>query len=431
MSAGAVRSVKGTRDLLPPETAVWAAVENVARRVFTAYGYGEVRTPVLEETDLFVRGVGATTDIVGKEMYTFRDKKGRSLTLRPENTAPVVRAFVEHGMHQLPAPVKLFYIGPQFRYERPQAGRYRQFHQIGAELLGDPAPEADVEVILMLMRFLRELRFTDLVVLLNTVGDQASRAVYGEALRDFLRPHAEELGEDSRRRLETNPLRLLDTKDPRERELLAAAPALSEFLSAQCRAHFECVTVALSEAGVPFEIEPRLVRGLDYYTETVFEIAAEGLGAQNAVVGGGRYDGLVAELGGPDVPGVGFAIGEDRLIELLPEEFRRAHVPPAPVVVIPVGPALQADALRVAETLRDAGVPALLEARRRSLGSALRGAEKRGARWVVLLFDEEAVKNEATLKDLTTGEQTVVARSELPARLQQAAPLPELARGRP
>ena len=265
MSAGKVRSVKGTRDLLPPETAIWAAVEAVARRVFTAYGYGEVRTPVLEETELFVRSVGETTDIVGKEMYTFPDKKGRSLTLRPENTAPVVRAFVEHGLHQLPAPVKLFYIGPQFRYERPQAGRYRQFYQIGAELLGDPSPEADVEVILMLMRFLRELRFAELVVLINTVGDHASRSAYGEALRDFLRPHAEELGEDSRRRLERNPLRLLDTKDPREQELLAAAPMLWEFLSPQSRDHFERGTAALDEAGVPYRVEPRLVRGLDYY----------------------------------------------------------------------------------------------------------------------------------------------------------------------
>jgi histidyl-tRNA synthetase len=420
VSSGKVRGVKGTRDLLPPETAVWAAVEAVARRVFTAYGYGEVRTPVLEETELFVRSVGETTDIVGKEMYTFPDKKGRSLTLRPENTAPVVRAFVEHGMHQLPAPVKLFYIGPQFRYERPQAGRYRQFHQIGAELLGDPGPEADAEVILMLMRFLRELRFTDLVVLLNTVGDRASRVAYGEALRDFLRPHAGELGEDSRRRLERNPVRLLDTKVPHEQELLAAAPALSEFLSPESRSHFGQVIAWLQESGVPYRTEPRLVRGLDYYTHTVFEIAAKGLGAQNAIVGGGRYDHLVAELGGPDIPGVGFAIGEDRLIELLPEEFRLAALPPAPVVVVLVGGALAADVLGLAEGLREAGVPTLVDAKQRSLKAALRGAEKRGARYVVLVGDEENVTGQATVKDLATGEQVRVPRGEVLGRLTKS-----------
>src|SRR5688572_13190591 len=233
-----VQSVKGTRDLLPPETAVWAAVEAIARRVFTSYGYGEIRTPVFEETELFVRGVGESTDIVGKEMYTFPDKKGRSLTLRPESTAAVARAYVEHSLQQQPAPLKLFYIGPQFRYERPQKGRYRQFHQIGAELLGDPGPWSDAEIVLMLMGFLGELGFRDLKALVNTVGDAESRAAYRERLRAYLEPHAGELSEDSRRRLDTNPLRILDTKTPDEIALLAEAPRLDDCLTEASGRHF-------------------------------------------------------------------------------------------------------------------------------------------------------------------------------------------------
>jgi histidyl-tRNA synthetase len=425
VSAGRVRSVKGTRDLLPPETAVWAAVEAVARRVFTAYGYGEVRTPVLEETELFVRSVGETTDIVGKEMYTFPDKKGRSLTLRPENTAPVVRAFVEHGLHQLPAPVKLFYIGPQFRYERPQAGRYRQFHQIGAELIGDPGPLSDAELILMLVRFLEELGFGSLVVLLNTVGDEASRAAYRQALRDYLEPHRAALGEDSRRRLDTNPLRILDSKDPAERELLAGAPALADHLSAEARAHFDAVVAMLDRFGVRYRIEDRLVRGLDYYTRTVFEIVAEGLGAQDAIVGGGRYDRLVAELGGPEVPGIGFAIGEDRLIDVLPRAFRDTHAPPAPVGVVAVGGVEPAEALALAEELRRRGVAAVSELVPRSVGTALKRLSRLGATKVVLLGEEELAAGEATLKDLVTGEQARVPREELLGKLTRLAPRPD------
>ena len=417
MSPGAVRSVKGTRDLLPPETAVWAAVEAVARRVFAAYGYGEVRTPVLEETELFVRSVGETTDIVGKEMYTFPDKKGRSLTLRPENTAPVVRAFVEHGLHQLPAPVKLFYIGPQFRYERPQAGRYRQFHQIGAELLGDPGPLSDAELLLMLVRFLEELGFGALVVLLNTVGDEASRAAYRQALRDYLEPRRAALGEDSRRRLDTNPLRILDSKDPAEKELLAGAPALADHLSEDARAHFAAVVAMLDRFAVRYRIEDRLVRGLDYYTRTVFEIVAEGLGAQDAIVGGGRYDRLVAELGGPEVPGIGFAIGEDRLVDVLPQAFRDAHRPPAPVLVTAVGGVGAEEALALAEELRRAGVAALAELSGRALKNALKRADRLGVRQVAILGDEELAAGEVTLKDLGTGEQVRVPREELREKL--------------
>lgn len=408
-----VQSVKGTRDLLPPDTAVWAAVEATARRVFGAYGYGEIRTPILEETELFVRGVGESTDIVGKEMYTFPDKKGRSLTLRPENTAAVARAYVEHSMQQLPAPLKLFYIGPQFRYERPQQGRYRQFYQIGAELLGDPGPQSDAEVILLLVRFLSELGFPGLTVLINTVGDEASRSAYREALRAFLAPKAEHLGEDSRRRLETNPLRILDTKIPAERELLHGAPELVDFLSPESREHFETVLAILQRFGVPHRVDSRLVRGLDYYTRTVFEIVASGLGSQDAVVGGGRYDRLISDLGGPEVPGIGFAIGEDRLIDILPEAFRKKALPRPPVFVAALGGVDFGEGLAVAEELRAAGVAAIAELASRSPKTALKRADRLGARLVILLGDDELAAGEVTLKNLASGEQRRVPRSEV------------------
>ncbi len=254
-----IQAVKGTRDLLPPESARWSGVERTAREVFSAYGYQEIRTPILEATDLFVRSVGETTDIVGKQMYTFADRKGRSLTLRPESTASVVRAFIQHGMVNRPLPAKLYYIGPHFRYERPQKGRYRQFHQIGAELIGDPGPEGDAELILMLLRFLSALDFEELVVQLNTVGDEASRRGYREALRTFFEPHRKELGEDSRRRLDDNPLRILDSKDPAEQRLLAEAPVLVDYLSPESLEHFEAVQRDLDRFNVAFRIEPWLV----------------------------------------------------------------------------------------------------------------------------------------------------------------------------
>jgi histidyl-tRNA synthetase len=414
-----IQSVKGTRDLLPPETAVWAAVEETARRVFGAYGYGEIRTPILEETELFVRGVGEATDIVGKEMYTFLDKKGRSVTMRPENTAAVARAYVEHNLRELPPPVKLFYIGPQFRYERPQQGRYRQFYQIGAELLGDPGPASDGELLLMLVRFLSALGFRDLTVLLNTVGDDASRAAYREALVAFLTPHAEKLGEDSRRRLETNPLRILDTKIPAEKEILQGAPTLADHLSSESREHFAGVTSILDRFGVPYRIDSRLVRGLDYYTRTVFEIVASGLGAQDAIVGGGRYDRLISDLGGPEVPGIGFAIGQDRLIHVLPEEFRKRVLPPPPVAVAAVGGVGFAEALDLAEELRARGIPAVAELSARSLKAALKRADRLGSRYALLLGDDELAAGELTIKDLGAGEQMRLPQAEALARIEK------------
>jgi len=408
-----IQAVKGTRDLLPPETAVWIAVERAARETFGAYGYSEIRTPILEDTELFVRSVGESTDIVGKEMYTFTDRKGRSLSLRPESTASVARAFVQHGMHNAPLPLKVYYIGPHFRYERPQKGRYRQFHQIGAELVGDAGPQSDGEVILMLVRFLSVLGFEELVVQLNTVGDEESREAYRKGLLDYLEPQRRALSPDSQRRLTSNPLRILDSKDPADHSLLEGAPQLREFLNTESREHFEAVCGMLDRHGVAYSIQPRLVRGLDYYTRTVFEIISEGLGAQDAIVGGGRYDGLIEELGGQPLPGIGFAIGEDRLIDVLPNRFREAVQMTPLVSVTAVPPVPAAEALTLAEQLRDENLSILVELTDRSLKSALKRAHRAGVKWVVLIGEQEQENGTVTVRDLEQGSQETMPREDL------------------
>ncbi len=403
-----MRSVKGMRDLLPPEARLWAEVEAVARRVFGLYGYDELRTPVVEPKELFVRAVGEGTDIVGKEMYVFNDRKGRELALRPESTAAVARAFVQHRLDDRGLPAKLFYIGPHFRYERPQKGRYRQFHQIGAELIGDPGPWSDVEVIAMLVRFLEALGFSGLTVLLHTVGDADSRTAFREALRDYLEPHADGLGADSRRRLRENPLRILDTKVPAERELLAGAPRLTEFLTSDSAEHFQAVRGGLDALGVAYRIDEGLVRGLDYYTRTVFEIVSDRLGAQDALVGGGRYDGLLVSLGGPDLPGIGFAIGEDRLVEALPESFAAEALGGSRVFVLGIDPVPTAHVLGVAEALRAAGLATLVELAPARVKRGLRNADRLECRWAVLIGEDELERGGVTVKDLAEGEQRFV-----------------------
>ena len=409
------RTVKGTRDLILAEAAAFALVEETARRVFSLYGYHEVRTPVVEDTELFVRGVGEGSELVGKQMYTFDDKKGRSLTLRPEGTAPVARAYLQHDMASWPQPVKLFYMGPYFRYERPQAGRYRQFNQIGAELIGDPGPYSDAELLLMLLRFLSELGFEDLQAGVNSVGDAECRGRYSRRLREYLEPHREELGADSRRRLETNPLRILDTKAPRERELLRDAPRMRDALGPGARAHFEVVCEQLDGLGVHYDIDDGLVRGLDYYTRTVFEITSTSLGAQDAILGGGRYDGLIGELGGPSVPGIGFAIGEDRLVALYRHLFPSALDPKAnrelPVCVVPVGASYRRHCLELAQELRSAGIPAVCEFdSHRPLKVGLRQASRRGCQWVVLYGEDELQSGNVVLKNFHDGTQAEIPR---------------------
>jgi len=412
-----ITGVKGTRDLLPPETRAWNRVEAVAREVFTLYGFDEIRTPVLESTELFVRSVGESTDIVHKEMYTFTDRGDRSVTLRPENTAGVARAYVEHAMAQAGRPWKLYYIAPQFRYERPQKGRYREFRQIGAEVLGAGDAAADAELLVMLFDFLGRLGFTGLMVSLNSVGTEATRPAYVEAVRSFFSSNEKTLGDDDRRRLAENPLRVLDSKDPAVQELVASAkfPKMVDLLPTldpASDAHHRELKTLLVNSKVPFKEDSLLVRGLDYYTRTVFEVTAGGLGAQNALLGGGRYDRLVSDLGGPKTAGIGFAIGEDRLIGVLPEAFRKAAIEAVrPVALIPLDRADVADALALAGELRNAGIAVDLVTAAKGPGHGLKVAERSGAALAILLGQKEREGRIVNLKDLTGRAQVVVPRA--------------------
>jgi histidyl-tRNA synthetase len=411
-----IASVKGMRDLLPPETRVWNRVEAVAREVFALYGFDEIRTPVLESTELFVRSVGEGTDIVHKEMYTFTDRGDRSVTLRPENTAGVARAYVEHALSQAGRPWRLFYVGPQFRYERPQKGRYRQFHQIGAEVLGPADAATDAEVLVMLFDFFGRLGFAGLSVSLNSVGTEEERPGFIRALRAWFSSKENLLDEDDRRRLDQNPLRVLDSKNPRLAEWLLdpSMPRMLDHLSKQSSDHHTRLLGFLDAAGVRYRIEPRLVRGLDYYTRTVFEVTAEGLGAQNALLGGGRYDKLVSDLGGPRTPGIGFAIGEDRLVEVLPAEFRRKALEGTRgVALVPLAEADLGDAMALAGELRRAGIAVDLVTAARGPAHGLRVAEKSGAAFAVLVGEKERAAGSVVLKTLETRSQEDVSRASV------------------
>jgi histidyl-tRNA synthetase len=411
-----ITSVKGTRDLLPPDTRVWNRVEAVARDVFTLYGFDEIRTPILESTELFVRSVGESTDIVHKEMYTFTDRGDRSVTLRPENTAGVARAYVEHAMAQAGRPWKLYYLGPQFRYERPQKGRYREFRQIGAEVLGAADAATDAELLVMLFEFLGRLGFTGLAVSLNSVGTEEERPEFIQALRAWFSSKGNFLDDDDRRRLAENPLRILDSKNPRLAEWLAdpSLPRMVDHLSKESSDHHMELLRFLDLASIPYRMEPRLVRGLDYYTRTVFEVTAGGLGAQNALLGGGRYDKLVSDLGGPKTPGIGFAIGEDRLIDVLPEAFRKAAIDGVrPVALIPLDRDDVADVLVLAKQLRDAGFAVDVVTAAKGPGHGLKVAERSGAVVAILLGQKEREERTATLKDLAGRTQEVIPRAGL------------------
>ncbi len=409
-----IRRVKGTRDILPPESRLWQAVEAEAARTFGSFGYDEIRLPVLEPTELFARGVGEGTDIVGKEMYTFTDRKGRSLTLRPEGTAGVARAYIENGLGQRPHPLRLFYQGPMFRYEKMQRGRYRQFSQLGVELLGSATPEADAEVLLALQTFLGRLGFDDLVILLNNLGDPEDRERYIHQLKEELAPHRGELCRDCQRRWDENPLRILDCKVERCAQVVAATTPIAETVSGEARIHVERVRELLENLGVEVQPAPRLVRGLDYYMRTVFEVVSPALGQHAVICGGGRYDRLISDLGGPAVPGVGFAIGEDRLVEVLPEAFRSRALQIPAVAVLPLGPGTAAAAQRTASALRQAGIRAEVEVTGRSLKAALKWASKIGARAAVILGETELARGAGILRDLERGEQNEVPLEELP-----------------
>ncbi|MCU0234327.1 MAG: histidine--tRNA ligase [Thermoanaerobaculales bacterium] len=412
-----IRKVKGTRDILPPETRLWVAVEAAAHRVFAGFGYDEVRLPVMEPTELFVRSVGEDTDIVAKEMYTFPDRKGRSLTLRPEGTAGVARAFIENGLGQSPQPLRLSYLGPMFRYEKMQRGRFRQFAQIGIELLGAATPQADIEVLLVLHTFLSELGFADLVILLNNLGDPEDRAAYVARLKTELEGHRSELCADCERRWQTNPLRLLDCKVERCRELVADTTPVAEMASSEAKTHVAAVEEGLAALAIPVRRAPRLVRGLDYYLRTVFEVVSPELGEDTVICGGGRYDRLVTDLGGPEVPGIGFAIGEDRLVEVLPPPYRRRVLERPLAAVLPIGAAAAAPALALTRQLALVGITAPCEVTGRSLKAGLKWAGKIGAAAAVILGEREVEAGVAVVRDLARGEQSEVPAGELAAHV--------------
>lgn len=392
-----VPSVKGFHDVLPGESGRWARLETTARRVFGVYNYDEIRLPIVERAELFRRSVGETSDIVEKEMYAFEDRDGTPLTLRPEGTASVVRAYVEHAMHAAEPVAKLYYFGPMFRRERPQKGRLRQFSQIGAELIGRDDPAADAEVLLLLHDLLRDFGVDGAVVHINSLGDRVCRPAYREALVAWGTAHVEQLCADCRRRLEQNPLRLLDCKQPGCLALRDSAPRMLAHLCDPCRTHFDRVLALLAAQGVQPQLQPYMVRGLDYYCRTAFEVVAQGLGAQNALGGGGRYDGLVKHLGGPDVAGVGFALGVERLAIVLGEQ---AAAPAPEFVIAPLGAAAEVAAATLAYRLRHAGVRVEVEPGERSLKSQMRHAGKLGARYVVLLGEDELASGRVTVRDM-------------------------------
>ena len=408
-----IRSVKGTRDLLPHETGLWQRVEEETRRVFGAYNFREIRTPVLEETALFARSVGADTDIVTKEMYTFRDRDEESLTLRPEATASVVRAYIEHSLFNQRGIHKLYYVGPMFRRERPQKGRYRQFYQIGAEVLGSDHPSIDAEVLEMLVLFLERVGLREFQLLLNSVGCPKCRPDYVQHLREALAGVKEKLCADCQRRVDTNPLRVLDCKVEADQPLIAKLPQILDFLCAECRQHFDRVTAELRARGIAFEITPRLVRGLDYYTRTTFEITSGALGAQNAVLGGGRYDGLSEMIGGPPAPGFGFAIGEDRLIMAVEEAGGLKADNTVAAYVAWMGDAALAPATKLARALRREGLRVEIEYEPAKLKKALGNANRLQARFAIIIGEGELASGRYQVKDMSKGEQVEVDAAEV------------------
>jgi len=404
-----IRAVKGTRDILPPASSAWNRVEEVAREVFRTFNYHEIRTPIFEETALFARGVGEDTDIVGKEMYTFEDRDGASLTLRPEATASVMRAYIEHRLDQVPGVKKFYYIGPMFRRERPQKGRYRQFYQIGAEAIGSESAILDAEVIEMVVDLLRQAGLADFHVVINSVGDHNCRPQYLDALREKLRGVAPKMCADCQRRAVINPLRVLDCKVPEDQPIIDALPSILDHLCQPCAEHFAAVRAYLDGRGLAYEVRPRLVRGLDYYMRTTFEITHGSLGAQNSVLGGGRYDGLAEALGSRvPAPGIGFSIGEDRLVMSVEGDTR----PAVDVFLAPLGEAAEQHAGALAAELRAAGV-SVERSVDRKLKRALEVANKMGARFALILGDNEIAAGNYLLKDMASGEQVPLTREQL------------------
>jgi len=411
-----IQAVRGTKDVLPEEIPAWHRVEAAARGLFARYGYRELRTPVFEETELFARGIGAETDIVSKEMYTFADRDGGSLTLRPEATAGIVRAVIEHNLMNTDPALRVYAIGPMFRRERPQKGRYRQFHQVDVEAFGFTSPTIDAEVIELALAFLDACGVTGRELVLNSVGDQSCRPAYVAKLQQALRAVASSLCADCQRRVETNPLRVLDCKVPQDQAVIDALPKITDHLCAPCGEHFAEVRRQLELLGIPYRISHRLVRGLDYYVRTTFEVTSDALGAQSSILGGGRYDGLVKDLGGPDIAGIGFAVGLERLVSLAP---RTDGEPRCDVFLMPLAAGALDRALRLQRRLREAGLRVLLDPEGRSFKSRMKQADKLGARYAAILGDDELAKGVWTLRDMARSEQREASEEEILKHLKE------------
>ncbi len=411
------KSIKGTKDILPNETPRWQFVEQTLRDVFHRFNYKEIRTPIFEQTSLFARSIGVLTDIVGKEMYTFLDRSEESITLRPEGTASVMRSYIQNNLGQEQPLTKVFYIGPMFRQERPQAGRLRQFHQFGAEASGSPTAETDVEIIALAVGIYKQFGITNFQLKINSVGDEECRPRYKEILKTELRKIADKLSPESQKRLEQNPMRVLDSKDERDKELTAAMPLIYDYLNEECAAHFEKVKSLLTAIGIPFTVDGRLVRGLDYYTKTAFEITSGELGSQDALAGGGRYDLLVKELGGKQTPSVGFAAGIERLMMIL--EKKQTVIPnPSPIVFIASADETSREWIfKKAMELRAHGIGTEIDLLGRSLKSQMKEADRQKAQFSLVIGETELNTGSAVLKNLTDHSQRTISLSELAREL--------------
>jgi histidyl-tRNA synthetase len=406
-----IKAIRGFNDILPEEIGKWQFVEDTAREVFEGFGFSEIRIPIIERTELFSRGIGEATDIVEKEMYTFTDRSGNSLTLRPEATASMARAYLEHQIYSFDPVAKLYCIGPMFRYERPQKGRYRQFYQIDAEVFGVENPMVDAEVILMLIHFLKRVGLEKLELQINSLGCRACRPQYREELKNFLTKKSFQLCEDCQRRLHTNPLRIFDCKVETCQEAISDAPQVIDYICDECQGHFDKVKKYLGLAGLAFILNPRMVRGLDYYTRTAFEVVSYQLGSQNAVTGGGRYDNLFQEIGGLDVPGIGFAIGMERLVSLLPKE--KEFIQSRHLFIAALGEETHGEAYRLINQLHLEGIRAELDYEGKSLKSQMRRANKLKARYVLILGEEELKRGRAVLRNMKDKSQEEIPISDI------------------
>ena len=423
MEAGLnIQAIKGVKDILPGEVEVWQYIENKARSVFETYGFSEIRAPIFEYTELFSRSIGETTDIVEKEMYTFEDTTGKKITLRPEGTAPVVRAYIEHQLYNKAHITKLYYFGPMFRHERPQAGRYRQFYQIGAEVFGIDSPILDAEILSMLNNLMEAIDVKGLDLQLNSLGCKDCRPKYKDALKQFLKDKHPLLCENCQRRMDRNPLRVLDCKGKTCKDAVTDAPVILDYLCDGCKKHFDKVKETLNTLKVTYSMNPRLVRGLDYYTKTTFELVSTNLGAQNAVAAGGRYDGLVEELGGPKTPGIGFAIGMERLASLMQKDNFKTNKPD--VFIATLGDKAKDVSVSLMDSLREKGVKAETDYEDASLKSQMRKADRLGARYVLIIGEDEIKKGSALLRDMGAKTQEEIDINTLAELLmEKVAPL--------